>query len=125
LLILQFPVTLFGEQTNGRSKYIAILTRDGKGITIVNNAVEEKFATLTVKENLHEMIVNALNGTGDFLFSADYAGRVVKSQVVGNELRDIEGLSTESGCANCLAVLDDKTVYVGSADGSIKRIVFN
>lgn len=121
----KFPVTLFGEQTNGRSKYIAILTRDGKGITIVKNLIDEKFATLTTKNDMHEMIVNALKGTGDFLFSADYAGKIIKSKVDGNELKEVGQVSTESGCANCLAVFNENAVFVGSTDGSIKKIIFN
>lgn len=122
----KFPVTLFGEQSNGRSKYIALLTRDGKEITIVKNAIDEKFKTLTVKENLHDRIVNALEGgTGEFLFSADYAGKVCKTQIDGNELKEVGCLVTGSGCANCIAVFNDKTVFVGSSDGTIKRIVFN
>lgn len=120
----KFPVTLFGEKSNGRSKYIAILTRDGKGIIIVKNGLEQKFETLVVKENLHEMIVNAMTGTGDYLFSCDYAGKVIKTHVVGHELKEIESINTESGCGNCLAVLNDKTIFVGSSDGSIKKIVF-
>jgi hypothetical protein len=121
----KFPVTLFGEKTDETSKYIAILTRDGKGITIVNNKAEEKYKTITVKENLHELIVNALKGTGDFLFSCDYAGKVIKTQVCGNNLKEIGSASTASGCANCLAVLNENSVFVGSSDGTIKKIVFN
>ena len=121
----KFPVTLFGEKTDGRSKYIAVLTRDGKGITIVNNKLNEKFKTLTVKENLHEMIVNALKGIGEFIFSCDYAGRVIKSQVCGTELKELGSVSTGSGCANCLAVMNENSVFVGSLDGTIKKVVFN
>ncbi|CRK90634.1 CLUMA_CG004336, isoform A [Clunio marinus] len=121
----KFPVTLFGEKTAGRSKYFAILTRDGKGITIAKNGVDEKFEKLAVKENLHEMIVNAMVGFGEFLFSADYAGKVVRSKVEGNQLTTLESFNTGSGCANCLAIIDDKTIFVGSTDGSIKKIHYN
>lgn len=120
-----FPVTLFGEKSNGISKYIAILTRDGKGITIVSNKAGEKFETLTVRENMHEMIVNALQGTQDYLFSADYAGTVIKSQVIQKELKEVDRITTKSGCCNCIAVFDEKNVFVGSADGTIKKVVFN
>jgi hypothetical protein len=120
----KFPVTLFGEQTNGRSKHIAILTRDGKGITIVKNAVDQKFATLTVKENLHEMIVNAMKGFGDVLFSCDYAGKVVQCKIEGNQLNELASINTGSGCANCVAVIDESTIFVGSTDGSVKKITF-
>lgn len=122
----KFPVTLFGnEKVNGRSKYVAILTRDGLGITIIKNSVEEQFAVLTVAENLHTMIVNAMQGYGDFLFSVDYAGKVIKTQIVDGKLLEIESASTNSGCTNCIAVVDEKTVFVGSLDGTVKRIKFN
>lgn len=121
----KFPVTLFGQKTDGRSKYVAILTREGTGITIIKNGVDEKFQKLTVKENLHEMIVNALKGFDDFLFSCDYAGKVIKSKVDGNELKELESAVTDSGCANCLAIVNENALYVGSSDGSIKKIVFN
>lgn len=118
----KFPVTLFGEKINGKSKYIAILTRDGKGITIVDN---NTFKQVTVKENLHEMIVNSLKGTGDILFSCDYAGKVVKTQVCGSELKVVGSVDTGSGCANCLAFINENSVFVGSSDGSIKKITFD
>lgn len=121
----KFPVTLFGDKTDGRSKYIAILTRDGKGITIVSNKAEEKYKTLTVKENIHELIVNGLKGTGDFLFSCDYGGKVIKTQVCGNELKQVGIAETGSGCANCLAVINENSVFVGSSDGTVKKVVFN
>jgi hypothetical protein len=121
----RFPVTLFGDKTEGRSKFVAILTREGKGITIIDNRVGEKFKTLTVEENLHELIINALKGTGDFLFSCDYAGKVVKTQVCGNELKEIGSVTTGSGCANCLAVFNENSVFVGNSDGTIMKIVFN
>jgi len=117
----KFPVTLFGEKTDGRSKHVAILTRDGRGITIIKNI---EFSTLAVREYMHEMIVNALAGIDDFLFSADYAGKVIKSKIVGRELKEIDSAITGSGCANCIAVADEKVIYVGSTDGTIKKIVF-
>lgn len=118
----KFPVTLFGDKVDGRSKYVAILTRDGKGITISENKGE--FPKLAVKENLHEMIVNALKGCGDVLFSCDYAGKVVKSKVEGDKLNELSNITTGVGCANCIAVRDNKLIFVGSGDGSIKKIAF-
>lgn len=118
----KFPVTLFGEKNNGRSKYIAILTRDGKGITIAEN--EGEFPRVTVKENVHEMIVNALKGCGNLLFSCDYAGRVVKSKIEGDKFNEIDSIAIGAGSANCIAVKDDKTIFVGSGDGSVKKITF-
>lgn len=120
----KFPVTLFGEKVNGRSKYVAILTRDGLGITIANNSASGNFAVMTVHENLHTMIVNAMQGCGDFLFSVDYAGKVIKTQMIDGKLKEIASISTNSGCANCIAVVDEKMVFVGSLDGSVKRIIF-
>lgn len=121
----KFPVTLFGDKINGRSSFIAILTRDGRGITIIGNSVEDKFKPLLCKENIHEMIVNAMKGYKDFLFSADYCGKVVKSQVVDRkELKEVASGNTESGCANSISVLDENTIFIGSTDGSVKKISF-
>lgn len=118
----KFPVTLFGDKVDGISKYVAILTRDGKGITILEN--QGKFPTLALKENLHEMIANALKGCGDILFSCDYAGKVIRSKVEGEKLNELSSISTGAGCANCIAVKDEKLIFVGSVDGSIKKINF-
>ena len=121
----KFPVTLFGnEKVNGRSKYAAILTRDGVGITIINNLDDGNFAVVDVCEKLHTMIVNFMQGCGDVLFSVDYAGEVIKSQMIDGKLKKIGAVSTSSGCGNCIAVVDANTVFVGSLDGTIKRIHF-
>lgn len=118
----KFPVTLLGEKVNGLSKYIAILTRDGFGITIINNG--EDYKTLSVHENLHTMIVNSMRSYGNFLFSCDYAGKVIKTHYIDGELKEIDSVLTGSGCANTVTVADKNTAYVGSGDGTIKKIVF-
>lgn len=121
----KFPVTLFGsEKVDGRSKYVAILTRDGLGITIINNLSNENFAVLDVIEKLHTMIVNFMQGFGDVLYSVDYAGEIIKTQMIDGKIKKIGAVSTGSGCGNCIAVVDANTVFVGSLDGSIKRIHF-
>jgi len=121
----KFPVTLFGEKTDGRSQYIAILTRDGKGVKIVKNALKEKFQVLTTKENLHEMIATSMKGVDDILFSCDYSGDIVRTQVVENELKELGRINIDSMVGNCLAVLDNKTVYVGGSDGKVRKITFD
>jgi hypothetical protein len=119
----KFPVTLFGDVVDGRSKYIAILTREGKGITVIKNG--SQYPTIDVNENLHEMIVNSMKGCGDFLFSCDYSGHVTKSQLTDGKLKQLASVATDSGCANCIALASEKTAYVGSSDGTVKRIIFN
>lgn len=122
----KFPVTLFGDRIEARSNYIAILTRDGRGVTIIGNAVKDKFAKILCKENMHEMIVNTMKGCNDVLFTGDYAGKIVKSKMIGrDELKEIATGCTESGCANSIAVLDENTIFVGSTDGSVKKVTFN
>ncbi|CAG9798642.1 unnamed protein product [Chironomus riparius] len=118
----KFPVTLFGEKIDGRSKYIAIATRDGLGIAIICN---KTFKIIETKEHAHDMIINYMKGFGDILFSCDYAGKVVKYEMMDGKLIEIASVSTGSGCANCIEVVDDKIVYVGSNDGTVKRINFN
>ena len=118
----KYPVTLFGDKVDGRSKYIAITTRSGLAIEIISN---DKYQVIDTKENVHSMIINEIKGFGDFLFACDYAGQVVKYKMIGGKLEEIASVRTNSGCANCIEVVDDKTVYVGSTDGTIKRINFN
>ena len=116
------PVTLFGDKIDGRSKYIAIATRNGLGITIISN---DKYQAVDTKENVHGMIINSMKGFGNFLFSCDYAGKVVKCEMMEGKLKEITSVSTNAGCANCIEVVNDKIVYVGSTDGTVKRINFN
>jgi hypothetical protein len=121
----KFPVTLFGEKINGRSKFIAVLTREGKDIQVISIGQDDKYTIIDVTENRHDMIVNSMQGINDTLFSVDYSGKVVKSQVIDGKLKLIGSVSTGSGCANSVTVLDENTIYVGSADGSVKRISFS
>ncbi|XP_070497009.1 uncharacterized protein [Chironomus tepperi] len=118
----KFPVTLFGEKIDGRSNYIAITTRDGLGVAVIDN---KTFKIIDTKENAHDMIINYMKGIGDVLFACDYAGKVTKYHMIDGKLKEIATVSTSSGCANCIEVVDDKTVYVGSSDGTVKRINFN
>ena len=118
----KFPVTLFGEKVNGRSKYAAVATRNGKGISIVSN---ETYFIIETKENAHTMIINCMKGCGEYLFVCDYAAKVVKYQMINGKLTEIASANTNSGCANCIEVVDDKTVFVGSNDGTVKKIIFN
>lgn len=44
------PLCLFGELIDNRRKWILILTRDGKGYTIIRNSFNEKFPTILTQE---------------------------------------------------------------------------
>lgn len=120
----KYPVTLFGSKVNGRSSYIAILTRDGKGVTIIGNLQEDKYKKITVKENMHEMIVFAVKGYNNCLFSADYAGKLMKCEMCGDSLKEISSGDAESGCINSIAVLDENTIFIGCSDGTVKKVIF-
>ncbi|KAG5676869.1 hypothetical protein PVAND_006676 [Polypedilum vanderplanki] len=117
-----FPVTLFGDVTDGRSKYIAILTKDGKGISVIENG--KQYPIVDVCESKHDMIITSIKGFNIFLFSCDYSGKVVKSKMIDGKLKHIASVITNSGCANCIQVINDNLLFVGSSDGTIKRINF-
>lgn len=124
----QYPVTLFGKKNDGQSKYIAILNRASTGVMLVLNSLVEKFRTLTIKDFLNEEIIKAMGGFGEFLFTCDEHGAVVKSQVQKDKLKAIGNVHTSPLtplCINCVAASDEMIVFVGSVDGSIKRVNFN
>ncbi|CRK90633.1 CLUMA_CG004335, isoform A [Clunio marinus] len=119
------PITLFGEKVNGRYKYAALLAPSGQEIIVLKNSVEDNFETLTINDEFHELTITAIEGADEYLFSADYTGKVVLSQVEGNELKEFVNGSTGSGCCNCLAPMDDKNVFVGCTGGEIMKVAFN
>lgn len=114
----KYPLSVFG------SKYIAVATRDCKGVQIMKNSVEERFAKIVTKQNVHGMTINAMNGFGDYLFSCDFLGELIRSQVIGNELKELARTDTESGCGNCIVAVSETVIYIGNTDGTIKKIVF-
>lgn len=124
----KFPITFFGAKEDGTSKFIAITTYENVGVTIFKNDFDEKFHRLTLKENLHEFPIVAMKGKGDYLFTGDEEGNIMRSRIVcryeGNEIKEEGICETGQGNANCIAVGNDTTIFVGSADGTIKKIVF-
>lgn len=124
----KFPVTFFGMKDDGSSKFIAISTYENVGVTVFKNDFEEKFHRLTIKENLHEFPIVAMKGKGDYLFTGDEEGNIIKSRIIcryeGNEIKEEASCETGQQNANCIAVADENTIFVGSGDGSIKKIVF-
>lgn len=66
------------------------------------------------------MIINAVHGTENYLFSACYQGVIKRLNPDLTEAGEVKvGI-----CANTLAVEDDNTIYVGFTDGSIQKISF-
>lgn len=66
------------------------------------------------------MIINAVQGTENFLFSVCYSGDVKRWT---SDLT-LSGEVKVGICANTISVVDDSTVFVGFGDGSIQKISF-
>lgn len=121
-------MTFFGKKDDGYSKYIAILNRGETGVMLVLNSLTEKFRTLTVKDFLNEEVIRAMGGFGEYLFTCDEHGAIVKSQVQKDKLKAVGNVHTSPLTplrTNCVAASDEMLVFVGSVDGSIKRVNFN
>lgn len=51
------PLYLFGPQENGVSRYLLFVTRDGKGLNLINNCINPKFTALWTKDVSFEIII--------------------------------------------------------------------
>uniref|UniRef100_A0A182U9J9 Zinc finger ZPR1-type domain-containing protein n=1 Tax=Anopheles melas TaxID=34690 RepID=A0A182U9J9_9DIPT len=69
------PVRLCGGCTeDGVYQNVAILTRDGLGITMIRNSKQEQYPVTWTKENAHNMIINAMAAKDEYLYTAGYGG---------------------------------------------------
>uniref|UniRef100_A0A336MH40 CSON014705 protein n=1 Tax=Culicoides sonorensis TaxID=179676 RepID=A0A336MH40_CULSO len=120
------PICLFGDIVNGKRAYLGMLTRGAKGLKVIKNHPDERFAVLCEKDDLHELIINALTGIDNFLFTGDYVGKVKKWSVDGGKLNLVGEIEACPGvCINCLKATDSKTVYCGSSDGILRKLDFS
>lgn len=130
------PLALIGEQRwheariarekrAERRQWLAFTTRDGRGVQLVHNS--PRFETVWVKNDVHEMIINALCGNDKELFTAGYDGHVMRwtqlesteSVVIGDV---VIGSCVNALCTNAKSV--EGTVYVADTRGSISRVTF-
>lgn len=115
------PMLLFGPVVDKHQKYVVCCTRDGKGISLYNNATP--FKKVWTKENAHEMIINVIIANEDALFTAGYDGRVKKWIISEKEPKLAEEIDVGK-CVNTLCFGPDHSVYAGDANGSVKRLRF-
>ncbi|XP_063705886.1 uncharacterized protein LOC134834979 [Culicoides brevitarsis] len=119
------PICIFGPVEKEKQKYIGMLMRQAKGLQVIKNHPDEKFAVLCEKDNVHEMLINALTGIDHFMFSADYVGKVKKWSVESGKLELIAELDACPGvCINAIKAIDANTVYIGSSDGLLRKLTF-
>lgn len=120
------PVTLCGSCTNGVSNNVAIVTRDGLGIVFIRNSAKEQFRVLCTKEKAHDMIINCLLGTDEYLYSAGYDGFVKKWSSSDKDPQLLAEVNLAAGCLNALQIgADNNSVYVGGSDGILKLVKFS
>ncbi|XP_053680272.1 uncharacterized protein LOC128731192 [Anopheles nili] len=125
----RYPVTLCGScSEDGLYSNVAILTRDGFGVTMIGNSRKEHYPIMWTKEKAHGMIINAMGAKDEYLYTAGYDGTVKQWSGLNAHEPTLKGeLALGSGgvCINSVAVGADKTdVYVGCSDGTLQLVKF-
>lgn len=77
-----------------------------------------------ISKNAHELIINAVCGTNDRLYTAGYDGKVKKWVELENGAQNSGEIET-GVCINHLCNGLENTVYVGDTNGVIKRVQFS
>ncbi|XP_055384495.1 uncharacterized protein LOC129614120 [Condylostylus longicornis] len=118
------PMKLIGPYVNGQRSLIVTVTRDGRGLSILNNCPHRDFVKVWLKDNVHDMIINAISGNEKTLFSGGFDG-IVK---MWSDISDIGKLSGELNVGSCINSLchgpNEQTVFVGTSDGYIRKVEF-
>lgn len=135
------PMILFGPKVNNHQDYLIFLTRDGKGINVVNSAFP--FEVIWTEENAHETIINAICATEDSLFTAGTDGKVKRWKNLDRKPTVVESIDVGKrinalcvGPIHTVVVGDPEseegvetfnyaTIYAGDADGVVRRLKFN
>lgn len=76
-----------------------------------------------IPQNAHSMIINVMCSIDEYLFTAGYDGKVKKWKNVENGPELVEEIDTGK-CINAMIPGPEHTVYVGDADGFVKRLQF-
>ncbi|XP_052869972.1 uncharacterized protein LOC128275496 isoform X1 [Anopheles cruzii] len=122
------PVKLCGSCTeDGVYSCAAILTRDGRGVTLVKNSKADRYPVIWTKVDAHSMIINMMAAAEEYLYTAGYGGAL--KQWTGLDAKEPQ-LSGElvldaEVCINAAAVGAEKNqVYVGGSDGALRLVKF-
>ncbi|XP_058130631.1 uncharacterized protein LOC131287543 [Anopheles ziemanni] len=123
------PVKLCGNCTeDGVYSNVAILTRDGLGITMIKNSRKDQYPVIWTKEHAHNMIINAMSASDEYLYTAGYGGALKQWSGIDTQEPKLTGevvVGSDSVCINSVAVGAEKTtVYVGGSDGHLQLVKF-
>ncbi|XP_055613432.1 uncharacterized protein LOC129759896 [Uranotaenia lowii] len=121
------PVALCGPCENSVNSNVAIATRDGLGLTLIDNNKKNSFSVLWTKENVHSMIINCLLGANQYLYTAGYDGFVKQWTNLDSKEPLLAGeVNTGGGCVNAICLGSDvSTVYSGGGDGVLRLVKFS
>lgn len=120
------PARIASDKPVNRRQWLVFTTRDGRGVQLVRN--EPRFGTVWVKDNAHEMIINALCGSARELYTAGYDGHVKRWVDLDSAEPLFSGDAQIGSCVNALCVDEngaDGTVYVADTQGVISRVCFS
>ncbi|EDW58940.1 F-box/WD repeat-containing protein 11 [Drosophila virilis] len=118
------PLTLLGPLIDGKRSYLAFPDRTGMGLQLINNLPQHKFSHIWRLPNCHEMIVNSICGTDEYLYSGGYDNKVKGwTDLAANQPRALGEVDVGS-CVNYICCGADNYVYIASSDGFIRCAKF-
>ncbi|KAJ6637963.1 hypothetical protein Bhyg_10694 [Pseudolycoriella hygida] len=135
------PLILFGPKISNHQEFVVFLTRDGKGITLVDNVFP--FEVIWTEENAHDTVINALCATDDSLFTAGGDGIVKKWKNLDRKPTIVETVTIgKSITALCVGPIHTvhvgdpeseegvetftyPTIYAADSEGVVRRLKFN
>ncbi|XP_055676522.1 uncharacterized protein LOC129785882 [Lutzomyia longipalpis] len=123
------PMIICGLETNGTKPWLVFCTRDGKGVTVIDNfrrpqAPSAPWTEIWTKENAHEMIINCMYGNTYGFYTGGWDGEV-KKWVDVDKYPKIAGEANIGCCVNAITDGPDGSIFAAGADGKIRKIVFD
>jgi len=115
------PLILFGPKINNHQEFLVFLTRDGKGITLVDNVFP--YEIIWTEDNAHDMIINAICATDDSLFTGGVDGKVKRWKNLDRRPRVVETIETGKN-VTALCVGPIHTVFVGDPESEEGLITY-
>ncbi|XP_014091625.1 uncharacterized protein [Bactrocera oleae] len=118
------PLALVGPVINDKRSFLVFADRSGKGLSLVKNLPQQKFESVWNLPNCHELIIQAICGDENTVFSGGYDNKVKGwtnlEQAIPTPLGEVE----VGSCVNALVCSTLKRVYIATADGFVRKAKF-
>uniref|UniRef100_A0A1L8E506 Putative myosin heavy chain kinase b n=1 Tax=Nyssomyia neivai TaxID=330878 RepID=A0A1L8E506_9DIPT len=123
------PMIICGLETNGTKPWLVFCTRDGKGVTVIDNfrrptTPAAPWTELWTKENAHDMIIKCMYGNTTGFYTGSYDGQI-KKWVEVDKYPKIIGEANIGCCVNAITDGPDGCIFAAGDDGKVRKIDFN